>query len=462
MPRGRPKGSRNRQLDFPDDRTPPTNWSTESINFPQTRRAVHVDGGAALPTNFGECTAYKVFRLLWSEEMDEHVLNRTNRHCSLNLDQTSLHRFLLSGLIMCLNSRNDYKLHWSQDSLYENMEVKKLISKHEFCSILHHAHPKPHVLVKLANTHFQRYWKPYSHVSIDEGLICFKGRYEHRVHIRGKPDATGLKIYGLADEKSYLYAFLLYEGQHHTVFEIVEELLDQLPSSHFKFYADAWYGSDRLAFLLIKKHFFFTLACGKHKPDDVFDNYLDIRLAKGQCRYLQSELCPSLFAISYYDRAKCHFLTNHKRPGMVENHNGENIPEAVQDYRQYMGLTDRVNGQVLKSTWPHRNHRWTMAFFWYLIGLCVTNAHKIYNDTNPGHTSIAAFMHQLVTEWRAVIETNLSAPPSTRHNLILSDFSSRCEVCKYVDRNISKTKLLCSSCNVYLHRHCFAKYHKQR
>ena len=147
------------------------------------------------------------------------------------MDQTTLHRFLLAGF-MCINSRENYMLHWSQDSLYENVEVKKLISKNEFRSVLRQAHPKPNTLVNLGNMNFQHYWNPYSHVLVDEGLICFKGRYLHRVHIRGKPDATGLKIYGLADERSYLYAFKLYEGQHETTQAIVEKLVDQLPNSH--------------------------------------------------------------------------------------------------------------------------------------------------------------------------------------------------------------------------------------
>jgi len=116
------------------------------------------------------------------------------------------------------------------------------------------------------------------------------GRYLHRVHIRGKPDATELKIYGLADERSYLYAFKLYEGQHETTQAIVEELVDQLPNSHYEVYADAWNGGDSLAFLLLlQKGFLFTLACEKNRPSEVFDDYPDVGLIKGQCRYLQSE-----------------------------------------------------------------------------------------------------------------------------------------------------------------------------
>jgi len=125
-------------------------------------------------------------------------------------------------------------LHCSQDSLSENVEVKKLISKNEFRSVLRQAHPKPNTLVNLGNMNFQHYWNPYSHVSMDEVLICFKGR--------------------------------------------------------------------------------------------------------------------------------------------------------------------------------DRNKRWTMAFLWYFLGLCVSNSFNIFNDINPGHITISAFIHQLIVEWRTMLGKVVGAP----------------------------------------------------
>ena len=96
------------------------------------------------------------------------------------------------------------------------------------------------------------------HVSVDEFLIGFNGRFKWLVHIRGKPESTGLKIYGLADERSYLYQLKLYKGQHETAVGIVLSLLHELPNSHFKVYVDVWYGSDDLAFALLRQGLYFT------------------------------------------------------------------------------------------------------------------------------------------------------------------------------------------------------------
>lgn len=49
-------------------------------------------------------------------------------------------------------------------------------------------------LTEYLNTQAKRYWLPFSHVSMDETLLAFKGRYRYWQHIRGKPNATGLKV----------------------------------------------------------------------------------------------------------------------------------------------------------------------------------------------------------------------------------------------------------------------------
>lgn len=225
-------------------------------------------------------------------------------------------------------------MHWSMDPLLANQELKDLISRNDFSYILSHIHQEPQILAQMSNLNFRAHWYPLDHVCIDEGLICFKGRYQHRVHIRGKPDATGLKIYALADEKGYVYAFKLYQGDKATVPEIVMGLLEKLPSRDFKVYANSWYGGEDLALLLLQHGYLFTLGCGKNKPASIFKDYLDKSLSKGEVRYLQHNKYDKLLALSYHDRTKCHFFTTLFRPGFTINLKNKPIPAVVDDYRQ--------------------------------------------------------------------------------------------------------------------------------
>jgi hypothetical protein len=42
--------------------------------------------------------------------------------------------------------------------------------------------------------HFYRYWNPHQHLVVDEAMIGFKGRFQGRQHVRGKPHATGRSL----------------------------------------------------------------------------------------------------------------------------------------------------------------------------------------------------------------------------------------------------------------------------
>jgi hypothetical protein len=50
-------------------------------------------------------------------------------------------------------------------------------------------------------------------VTIDEGIIPFKGRIFFRQYIPRKPHSTGVKYWAIVDENGYLYGFEIYIGR---------------------------------------------------------------------------------------------------------------------------------------------------------------------------------------------------------------------------------------------------------
>jgi len=254
------------------------------------RHAVFEQHGPNLPPDLKVDSRLDVFKLFWSDYLEEEQLERTRQREEPNgtriPNKEDLHRFLIAGLLMCITTRPDYRKHWSKDDMYSNNLLPKIISRDKFDWILSSLHPDPHTMQTALDSHFRRYWIPEQHVVVDEGLVCFKGRYRHRVHIRGKPDATGLKMYSLADGLGYLWSFWQYDGETSTVPEIVEGFLDKLPSNHYKVYVDSWYGSEQLALNLHQQGFLFTMGCGKNKSAELFDKFLDVQLAAHQARYV--------------------------------------------------------------------------------------------------------------------------------------------------------------------------------
>jgi len=135
---------------------------------------------------------------------------------------------------------------------------------------------------------------------------------------------------------------------------------------------------------------------------------------RGKCATLQHEKHPNLLALSYNDRAKCHFFTNLFRPEFTDNRKNQTIPSVVDDYRHYIGSLDRVDRSARLACWPHKSSRWTMAFLWYLLGLCVSNARLILAGHNNVSYNLSDFLVDLIGEWRSELDTKKKSTTKAR------------------------------------------------
>ena len=71
-------------------------------------------------------------------------------------------------------------------------------------------------------------------MSVDETLLLFKGKYKYRQHIRGKPNATGLKLYILADNTGYIWHFWMYAGHQGINSNIIFKLINNIKEVQLK------------------------------------------------------------------------------------------------------------------------------------------------------------------------------------------------------------------------------------
>jgi hypothetical protein len=67
-------------------------------------------------------------------------------------------------------------------------------------------------------------------VAIDETLVLFKGRYKYCQHIKGKPNSTGLKLYGLADIAGFLWKFWFYKVFNYFLMSDMKREVSQRPT----------------------------------------------------------------------------------------------------------------------------------------------------------------------------------------------------------------------------------------
>ena len=90
-------------------------------DVPSLRYAECGESGPKLPTNLKVDSKLDVFKLFWSNELEEELLESTRKKELQNgtriPTKEELHRFLMAGLLMCINVRHDYTQHWSKDAM---------------------------------------------------------------------------------------------------------------------------------------------------------------------------------------------------------------------------------------------------------------------------------------------------------------------------------------------------------
>ena len=107
------------------------------------------------------------------------------------------------------------------------------------------------------------------HISIDEGIIPFKGKINFKVFNPMKPDKYGIKTYKVCDStNSYCLVFDLYIGQadvapplskYSKTHDLMISLLKRYTEKGYTVYMDNYYSSPYLFYNLLSKN---IAACG--------------------------------------------------------------------------------------------------------------------------------------------------------------------------------------------------------
>jgi len=262
--------------------------------------------------------------------------------------------------------------------MYGNQAIKDLISRDKFWLILKVLHWNVDKVLEILNSQFQKYWKLGCCVAIDEGLIRFKGRYQYRQHLPNKPAGTGIKLYGLADKLGFLYSLWIYQGPYHgeetKPHNIVINFSKLLTESNV-IYVDCYYGSLLLAQELDKNNLKFVLCCKSDRPSVLFSKKLHCQLKKGSWNYGLWE--DKLLAISFWDSAKCNFISNCFSVSNTEK------PSLIEKYNIYKGGLDTADAYWNKYLVGFRHYKWTRAVVFALIKIALVNSYLIYKSLNP-------------------------------------------------------------------------------
>ena len=91
---------------------------------------------------------------------------------------------------------------------------------------------------------FKIMYTPQKNISIDEGMMLWKGRLGFKVYCPNKPIKWGLRSYILAESSSgYVYSMKPYSGEGSTLDQTVPFLLGDLAHKGYHLYMDNFYNS---------------------------------------------------------------------------------------------------------------------------------------------------------------------------------------------------------------------------
>lgn len=241
---------------------------------------------------------------------------------------------------------------------------------------------------------FKAYYLPNKELSLDEGVLGWRGRLIFKVYNPDKPDKYGIKLYILCEAKSgYVFNFSVYHGVGTTIKETVTSLIDPIKHCGYTVYMDNFYNSVSLADTLYHEcgtHCCGTLRLPRGAPKDLQKVVKDPKFPVHEVEYRRKD---NTFIVCWKDKrlvsmiSTCHNAATHKVTLKRKKKIGgrtrmEKItvdrPKMIHDYNKNMSGVDHFDQMVKYYKFVRRTPRWTKKMISFLLQMAMFNAHHLY------------------------------------------------------------------------------------
>jgi hypothetical protein len=225
---------------------------------------------------------------------------------------------------------------------------------------------------------FRAYYTPHPHISIDEGMLRWKGRLAFRVYNPMKPINHGIKSYILADSHtSYCWNLKIYDGTAQTLREIVLGLLGRLLGHFYSLYMDNFYNSVALSEALLDRDTYVVGTLRKNRGEPQVIREAGTRgHALPKVIAWQDNRCVKAISTKHDDAMREIQIRGGGRARV-------NKPVCIIDYNENMNGVDRIDQMLSYYPTVRKKIKWTKKLVLYMLELSLHNAHVIYNDKHP-------------------------------------------------------------------------------
>ncbi|XP_053960478.1 piggyBac transposable element-derived protein 4-like [Anastrepha ludens] len=341
---------------------------------------------------------------------------------------------------------------------------------------------------------FMKIYKPKQQLSLDEGIIPWRGRLFFRVYNAGKLTKYGILVRMLCDsETGYICNMQIYSAQGIRLIETIHILVAPYTDVNHHLYMDNYYNSVDNTIALLKKK---IRLCGTIRKNRGLPECLKkTNLKKGQTIFRRKG--DVLLQIWQSKKEVC-FISSIHSAEMKESHNIDRTthqkiikPNALLDYNKFMKGVDRADQYLSYYSILRKTTKWTKRVTMYMINCALFNSFVVYNSTKNNKVKYKKFLNDVALHWvtdsiPTEEDTNAQeAGPSTsgkrapktdppgrlsmdmRKHVIekivgtgKKKYAQRiCRVCAS-QKVRSETCFMCTFCGVPLHRgKCFERYH---
>ena len=270
---------------------------------------------------------------------------------------------------------------------------------------------------------FGSVYHPHQQLSIDEGMVPWRGNLRFKTYNPDKPKKYGMKAYMLCDATNgYICKFQLYTGKTNNkpseagiIFDLVMDLLKEYYGKGHHVFMDNYYTSPRLFVNLAAVGISATGTCRVNRKG-LPAKLKETKLAKGKICVMHNK---SLLACKYSDRKIVYLLSTAETAvitptGKKNRATGELLkkPSIVIQYDKYMGGVDRADQMLNYTPFPGKTMKWWKRLFFHLVNMAVMNAYLLYKSLTDNPVTARRFRRDLVKE--LVSSVNLDELPARR------------------------------------------------
>uniref|UniRef100_G1Q6F5 PiggyBac transposable element-derived protein domain-containing protein n=1 Tax=Myotis lucifugus TaxID=59463 RepID=G1Q6F5_MYOLU len=406
--------------------------------------------------------------------------------------QKDIKKFLGLIILMGQTRKDSWKDYWSTDPLICNPIFPQTMSLHRFEQIWTFWHFNDNAKMDSRSERlfksqpvldyflhkFRTIYKPKQQLSLDEGMIPWRGRFKFRTYNPAKITKYSLLVRMVCEsDTGYICNMEIYTAEGRKLQETVLSVLGPYLGIWHHIYQDNYYNATSTAELLLQNK---TRVCGTIRESRGLPPNLKMktsRMKKGDIIFSRKG---DILLLAWKDKRVVRMIstihdTSVSTTGKKNRKMGENIvkPTCIKEYNAHVKGIDRADQFLSCCSILRKTMKWTKKVVLYLINCGLFNSFRVYNVLNPqAKMKYKQFLLSVVRDWitddnnegSPEPETNLSSPsPGVARRAPRKDppkrLSGACRVCAAHGKR-SESRYLCKFCLVPLHRgKCFTQYH---